>query len=83
MQNIVETFDSRASLPVVQDFNAIVNFATGATNIPNTNEVFNVMDGADYQTFIMMYVWSAEPAGGASIFFDTQRVSFGRRGQQL
>jgi len=82
MTNIVETFDAAANLPVIYDFDAEVTFSGGDATSPTVAEIFTVMDNADLQTYIMSYVWNADPQG-SSLFMDTQRTSFGTTGQVL
>ena len=82
MTNIEETFDSTANLPVILDFDASVVFSTNSAATPTSNDIFDVMDDANLQDYIQMYVWESEPEG-TSLFFDTQRTSFGANGQAL
>lgn len=83
MTNIEETFNNMAqSLPVLLDFDAAVTFSTNSVETPTAAEIFDVMDNANLQDYIQMYVWESEPRG-TSIFFDTQRTSFGAKAQTL
>ena len=82
MTNIDETFNNGMSLPVLLDFDASVTFSTNSAESPTSAEIFDAMDDANLQDYIQMYVWESEPQG-TSLFFDTQRTSFGARAQTL
>jgi hypothetical protein len=79
MSNEVLTYTPTYSLPVIIDWDAAVVFSTNSNSSPSEDEVFDVIEAADYQGYIMNYVWGAVPVG-TSLFFDTQRVAFAARG---
>lgn len=82
-ENVTSEFTSQAAeLPVRVDFDAKVVFSTPAGNTPTSHKIFKVMENANYPDYIKMFVWASEPMG-QSIFFDTERVSFGARGESF
>jgi hypothetical protein len=68
-------FDEESALPVVVNFQA-KGYFTSELAAPSAIEMFNLMDGADFQDFIRNYAWQMEPFG-TTLFFATLRVVFG------
>jgi hypothetical protein len=82
--NIEDIFsNAESNLPVVVDFDSLVTL-TSDENTPTSNEIFNAMDVEmeTLQDYIQFFVWDSEPMG-TSLFFDTQRVAFGARGEDF
>ncbi|CAB9513377.1 expressed unknown protein [Seminavis robusta] len=74
-------FNAGNNLPVLINFDANAFFQTGTT-VPSAAEVFAVLEGANYQDYITMYVWNSEPVGAGNIFFETQEVAYNARVSQ-
>ena len=67
------TYTAEAELPVVLNFDSNIVFAPG-TAIPARDAVLRLMEGADYESYIMNYVWMSDPEG--TIFFEVQQAVF-------
>jgi hypothetical protein len=74
-------FDEESALPVVLNFLA-KGYFTSESAAPSATEIFNLMDGADFQDFIRNYAWQLEPFG-TTLFFETLRVLFGNANLDL
>lgn len=74
---VEDSFNAGNDLPIRIDFDANAFFTDG-TDIPSAQDVFAVLEGADYQNYITNYVWNSEPVG-STIFFETQEVAYEAR----
>jgi hypothetical protein len=68
--NVGHSFDETTG-SVNIDFDAQVYFTESATTAA---DAFATMESADYQDFIISYVWKAQPEDG--LFFSTQQVAY-------
>lgn len=60
--------------PVIVSFELVAHFHNAA-DVPEVEELYEVMGDANFEEYIEFYVWSAV-ASADSLFFDTQRVVF-------
>ncbi|CAB9506298.1 PKD [Seminavis robusta] len=73
-QEYVTAFSDDSALPIVMNFLAKAYF-TSEHVAPSEPQIFNLMEGANFQDFIRSYAWQLEPFG-ATVFFQTLRVVF-------
>ncbi|CAB9517085.1 mucin 2, oligomeric mucus gel-forming [Seminavis robusta] len=74
---ITYRYDANALFPVEIDFDAY-GFFTEGTTIPTTQEMLTVLQSAEYDVYIMMYAWEAEPRE-QNLFFETSNVEYAAR----
>jgi hypothetical protein len=60
------------ALPIAISYTLIISFQN-AGSVPEVEEMYAVMNDADFEEYIENYVWNLP---GDSMFFDTQRISF-------
>ncbi|CAB9496023.1 expressed unknown protein [Seminavis robusta] len=78
LSKIVEDFSSDPVPTVVVDFDLTASFVTDNAHAPSIDSITGVIEEANYNDFIMFYVWNAEPRG-TSIFYNTNRASLRER----
>jgi len=61
-------------LPIIINYKIDAKFKK-STSIPSSDDLFQVLESADFESYIEFYVWNADSAAN-NMFFDTQEVVF-------